>query len=129
MNAVDTNVVVRYLTHDNPAQTDRATAIVDGGRVFLPVTVVVETEWVLRRLYGFGTADFTRAFRSFLALPTVSVAEADAVSAALDLCDGGMDFADALHLMLSQDCEGFVSFDRALVRGAKAAGVAGVREP
>ena len=129
MNAVDTNVVVRYLTRDDPHQSPRARAVVAGGRVFVPVTVVLESEWVLRRSYGFGTADFIAAFRSFLALPTVSVAEEDAVIAALDLCDAGTDFADALHLMLSQDCEAFVTFDRALVRDAAAAGVAGVREP
>lgn len=129
MIAVDTNVVVRYLTRDDPHQSPHARAVITGGPVFLPVTVVLETEWVLRRSYGFRVADFTTAFRSFLALPTVSVAEGDAVIAALDFCDAGMDFADALHLMLSQECEGFVTFDRAFVRGAAAAGVAGVREP
>lgn len=39
-----------------------------------------------------------------------------------------MDFADALHLGKSAHCEGFASFDRKLVRAARAAGYAGIRE-
>jgi predicted nucleic-acid-binding protein len=50
------------------------------------------------------------------------------VAAALDLAETGMDFADALHLTRSVHCEGFVTFDRKLVKAAKAAGRAGVRE-
>ena len=52
MKALDTNVVVRYLTGDDPAQAARARAAVDAGPVFVPVTVLLESEWVLRSRYG-----------------------------------------------------------------------------
>lgn len=55
--------------------------------------------------------------------------EFEAVSSALDLFECGMDFADALHLALSSECDAFVTFDRDLVKAATSAGIAGVREP
>jgi len=50
------------------------------------------------------------------------------VANALDLAEKGLDFADALHLGKSAHCEGLVTFDRKLVKAAKAAGYEGVRE-
>ena len=54
MRAVDTNVVVRYLTGDHPEQAARARTAIDGGPVFASTTVMLESEWVLRSVYGFG---------------------------------------------------------------------------
>ena len=56
MLAIDTNVIVRYLTADHPEQASRARALVDGAAVFVPVTVILESEWVLRSAYGFASA-------------------------------------------------------------------------
>jgi predicted nucleic-acid-binding protein len=50
MLAVDTNVVVRYLTADDPEQFARAVAVVEGAETFVSLTVLLETEWVLRSL-------------------------------------------------------------------------------
>ncbi len=44
MRAVDTNIVVRYLTGDDPAQSPRARALIDGEDIWLGLTVVLETE-------------------------------------------------------------------------------------
>jgi len=126
--AIDTNVVVRYLTGDHPEQAQRARAIIDGAAVFVPVTVILETEWVLRSAYGYAPADVIHALRAFGGLPTVSMEEPDAIGAALDLAARGMDFADALHVVRSGRCEGFATFDRRLARTAAEAGVAAVRE-
>lgn len=128
MIAIDTNVVVRYLTGDHPEQSARSRALIDDHPVFVPVTVILEVEWVLRSAYGAGAADTVAALRAFVGLPTVSVEDTDAVAAALDLAAMGVDFADALHMARSSHCDGFVSFDRRLVRAARAAGHMGVRE-
>ena len=48
--AVDTNVVVRFLTGDEPAQAGRARALFEHEAVLLLKTVLLETEWMLRRL-------------------------------------------------------------------------------
>jgi predicted nucleic acid-binding protein len=52
MLAVDTNLIVRYLTGDHPKQSAKARAVIDGEDVFVSTAVALETEWVLRRVYG-----------------------------------------------------------------------------
>lgn len=128
MLAVDTNLVVRYLTGDHPKQSARARALIDGEPVFASVTVVLETEWVLRSTYGYQPADVARSLRAFAGLPTVTVEDGAMLAGALDLAEKGMDFADALHLVRSTHCEGFVTFDRKFLKAAKAAGYERVRE-
>ena len=56
MVAVDTNVLVRLLVADHAAQATRAAAVFRAGRVFIPKSVLLETEWVLRYSYNLGTA-------------------------------------------------------------------------
>jgi len=128
MLAVDTNLIVRYLTGDHPKQSARARALIDGEGVFAAITVMLEVEWVLRSTYGYGPAEVARALRAFAGLPTVTVEDSAVVAAALDLVDTGMDFADALHLRKCAHCDGFVTFDRKFAKAAKAAGYSGVRE-
>ena len=128
MIAIDTNVIVRYLTGDHPTQSARARALIDGESVFVPVTVLLEVEWVLRSAYGYQATDAVRALRAFAGLPTVTVEDGAMVAAALDLAERGMDFADALHLTRSGHCDAFVTFDRKLVKAANQAGREGVRE-
>ena len=128
MLAIDTNIVVRYLTNDHPQQSPRARALVDGEPVFVAVTVMLEVEWVLRSGYDYRPADVARAMRSFAGLPTVTVEDGAIVAKALDLAERGMDFADALHLGKASHCKGMASFDRKFVRAAKAAGYEAVRE-
>ena len=56
MRAVDTNVLVRALVQDDPVQARRALALLSHHQVFVPVTVILELEWVLRSRYGFAPA-------------------------------------------------------------------------
>jgi predicted nucleic acid-binding protein len=128
MLAIDTNVVVRYLTNDHPEQSPRARLLIDGQAVFVPTTVLLEAEWVLRSAYGYGQTEIVKALRVFGGLPTVEMEEAALVSSALDLVEAGMDFADALHVATSAHCTGFATFDRKLTRAAQAAGHGLVRE-
>jgi predicted nucleic-acid-binding protein len=128
MIAIDTNLIVRYLTGDHATQSALARAVIDGERVFAAISVLLEVEWVLRSAYEYQAADVVRALRVFAGLPTVMVEDGPMAAAALDLAEKGMDFADALHLTRSGHCEGFVTFNRKLVRAAKAAGREGVRE-
>ncbi|WP_353391914.1 type II toxin-antitoxin system VapC family toxin [Brucella sp. NBRC 14130] len=128
MLAIDTNLVIRYLTNDYPKQSPRARALIDGEAVFVAVTVMLEVEWVLRSTYEYRPADVARAMRSFAGLPTVTVEDGAVVATALDLAERGMDFADALHLGKAAHCSGMASFDRKFVKAAKAAGYNTVRE-
>ncbi|MDG4880514.1 type II toxin-antitoxin system VapC family toxin [Mesorhizobium sp. WSM4884] len=128
MLAIDTNLIVRYLTNDHPEQSPRSRRLIDGQAVFVAVTVILETEWVLRSAYGYGQTEIVSALRAFCGLSTVEMEEAAIVSSALDLTSAGMDFADALHLGKSGHCAGFATFDRKLVKAARVAGHGGVQE-
>jgi predicted nucleic-acid-binding protein len=128
MIAIDTNLIVRYLTGDHPEQSSRVRGIVDGQPVFVAVTVVLEAEWVLRSAYGYGRPDVARALRAFGGLSTVTIEDSAIVAAAFDLAENGMHFADALHLTKSVHCEELITFDRKFMKAAQAAGYETVRE-
>ena len=99
--AVDTNIVVRLLTGDDPAQLERVRRLFETETIFLPKTVVLETEWVLRSLYGLSSREIVHALSALVALPQVRCEDAAAISAALELVRQKLDFADALHLASS----------------------------
>ena len=119
MLAIDTNVIVRYLTGDHPQQSRKARALIDSEQVFVCTTVLLETEWVLRSVYGFTPVEVTKALSAFAGLPGVTLEDAAMVAKAFGWTARGMDFADALHLAKAQESEAFVSFDRQLARVAK----------
>ena len=118
--AVDTNVVVRLLTGDDPAQFARVHKLFESETIFLPKTVVLETEWVLRSLYGLSAMDIVRALAALVALPQVRSEDASAIVEALEFSRRGLDFADALHLASSRTAERFATLDRSLIRRARA---------
>lgn len=118
MHAVDTNVLVRLLTEDDIEQAKRAKALFKKVTVFIPKTVLLETEWVLRRLYNFDSPSLVGAFRKITGLPNVEIEDPLAVTNALRYCEGGMDFADALHLASSIACEKFATFDAGIKKSA-----------
>lgn len=130
MNAIDTNIVVRIVTRDDPSQSERARAAVeDHGEVFVPTSVMLEAFWVLCRTYGFGRAQTADALKKFAALETVVLEQPAVVMSALDRATDGLDFADALHLAAAADCQTFLTFDRELIRRARALKGTPAREP
>ncbi|HEX5327551.1 MAG TPA: type II toxin-antitoxin system VapC family toxin [Acetobacteraceae bacterium] len=129
MLAVDTNVLVRYLTNDHPEQSPRARKLVDGNRIWVSTTVLLETEWVLRSVYRYTPAQIAAALRRFAGLRGVALENAALVARALDWVGQGMDFADALHLGAADHCEAFATFDTDFIRAAKTANAGRVRPP
>jgi predicted nucleic acid-binding protein len=119
MLAIDTNIVVRYLTADHPEQSPKAKALINSQDVFVCTTVLLKTEWVLRSVYGLAPADIVKALAAFAGLPRVTLEDAALAATALGWTLKGMDFADALHLAKAQGCEGFASFDLRLAKAAK----------
>jgi predicted nucleic acid-binding protein len=119
MLAIDTNLIVRYLTGDHPKQSAKAKALIDGNDVFVCTTVLLEAEWVLRSVYHYTPTQVALALAAFSGLPRVKLEDAFLVAKVLDWTDKGMDFADALHLAKAEGCEGFVTFDKNLARDAQ----------
>jgi len=118
MFAIDTNIIVRYLAGDHPEQSARARVVIETEEVFVANTVLLEAEWVLRRVYRFTARRIAKALREFGGLPHVTYENPDATATALDWVDSGLDFADALHLAHARGCDGFVTFDRKFAKAA-----------
>ena len=122
MIALDTNVLVRLVTGDDPAQAQRVAARLDGGDAyFVPLTVALELEWVLRGAYRLPTEQIIASFEALLSIRNVRFAEDQALTRALAHYGAGIDFADALHLEASSGCSVMLSFDAKLRSRARRA--------
>ena len=129
MAALDTNVLVRFLVQDDAAQGRAATRLIRGGvlagrPLFVPVTVLLELEWVLRSAFGFDKAAVLHALFGLLGSFELRFESESAVEAALAQYEhGAADFADCLHAALAGQAgeQPLWTFDRA------ASGVDGAR--
>lgn len=118
MIGLDTNVLARYFVEE--AVADSATAaqrqavrqlIESGQELFLPKTVALELEWVLRGYYGFAVEAVLQVFEQLLNHTCLSVEARPDLEQALAGLRSGLDFADALHHASCRDCEVIASFD------------------
>ena len=121
MIALDTNVIVRLLTHDDPAQ------LAPIGRFFdthpeetflVPDLVLAEVVWTLRTTFRWERLQIAAALRRLAAKPDVGFSDQDHLNAALKAMEAGGDFADALIIARAQadGCSALVSFDIDLAR-------------
>ncbi len=89
MTAVDTNVLVRLLTGDDVEQAAAAKSLFASRQIWIAETVLLETGWVLRSLYGFNEEAVRNPFVKLLGLKNVRVDDEVAVSAALSFAGVG----------------------------------------
>lgn len=115
MRAIDTSLLVRALTRDDPTRAALADTALQGP-AYLPVTVILELEWVLRFAYRWSRADIVKAIRQLIALDTLTMQHAGQVRDALAHHADGADFADAVHVALSASAHDFLTFDRDLAK-------------
>ncbi|MGA2040922.1 MAG: type II toxin-antitoxin system VapC family toxin [Bryobacteraceae bacterium] len=123
MIAVDTNILVRLLTGDEPRQAAAARRLFASQPIWIAKTVLLETGWVLGSLYGFDESAIVEAFTKLLGLKNVKAEDEPSVAAAMALVAHGVELADAMHLSSRPPGGQFVSFDKSFVRRAKRAGV------
>lgn len=130
MIALDTNILIRSIVEEETPDEKTAreteiarTLLVSGQEFFIPVSVVQETEWVLRACYGYGTAAVASALRQLLATEGFTLDRPAAVSQAVEWHTHGMDFSDALHLALSAPCTEMATFDRNFAKRSKRLGL------
>jgi predicted nucleic-acid-binding protein len=126
---LDTNVLVRYLVQDDPAQSPAATAVIESLSEsepgFVSIVTAVELGWVLTRAYGVDRTTLADTIAGLLSSRELAVQHADVVRAAVEGLRGGADFADMViaGLGLESGCERTVTFDR---RAAERAGMVGI---
>jgi len=119
MTSVDTNILIRLLTCDDETQYKQAYTFFKSENIFLPDTVILEAEWVLRFAYSFTKDQISDAFLKLVRLPNINLANPMTVYDALQWYANGLDFADALHLAESQHCKKMVTFDKSFIKKSK----------
>lgn len=103
MPGLDTNVLVRWLLEDDDEQAARAQKLFEAARasqvpLFVPNTVVLELEWVLRSRYRFDKAIILQTFNALLETHELEFHGEAALERALQLHrQGAAEFADCLH--------------------------------
>ena len=131
MIGLDTNVVVRYLTHDDPAQTVAAVRVMDAlssdSPGFLSLIVITELVWVLEVSYRFKKSEIEQVLEILLRSKELLIERAEIVAQALRKFSASRaDFADCLieRSGHAAECEYTVTFDRtaAAVAGMKLLG-------
>ena len=130
MIALDTNILARAIAEEVVAdaatlrQQQQPRALLSSGQAFfVPVTVVLELEWVLRGAYGMTSPDVAAVLEDLLAVEGLTIDRGAAVSQALQAYRAGMDLADALHLAQSGLCRGLATFDVRFVKAARRLGL------
>ena len=117
---VDTNILVRHLTGDPPAQAARATRyLAAADDLLLPDLILAEVAYVLESLYEVGRPEVAAALRAIVGFPAIRVVDETLLSRTVELYEvDRLDFADA-YLVASAETTGVgivASFDRAIDR-------------
>ncbi len=103
MPGLDTNILVRWLVDDDSDQSEQVQALFEAARaranpLFVPATVVLELEWVLRSRYRFEKTQVVNAFTAMLETAELEFQTEAAVERALHMYrEGAAEFADCLH--------------------------------
>lgn len=124
MAALDTNVLVRFLVQDEPAQLAAARRLIrrcmsEGQTLFIAVTVSLELEWVLRSNFGFDKDAVVRTLSQLLASAELSFESEGALELALlRYQEGAADYADCVHVALAWQAgeQPLWTFDKAAAR-------------
>jgi predicted nucleic-acid-binding protein len=123
VKALDTNVLARFFIddEDDPEAARQRPAAVEAlsRRGFVPVTVLLEFEWVMRGFYGLAPPEIGRVMSALAGIDHISIEDRGAVLTALEGHSRGLDFADALHLARSARASAFLTFDRKLAERAE----------
>ena len=117
MRAIDTNVVVRLIALDDPAQCAIAEDLTRQRFILLP-TVLLEAVWVLQSRYKVSSIEIVKRLRLLIGSPNAETVSAEPVLWAIARYADGADFADALHLALADEAQAtsFATFDAGIDR-------------
>ena len=124
MIGFDTNVIVRYLTQDDPVQSPKATELIERGLTeeepgFVSVVAMAETAWVLERVYGRTAEEIAAVIERMLEVEVLVVeSEQEVFTAMIAVKEGRSAFADALigALGARAGCSHTVTFEQKALR-------------
>ena len=123
MIALDTNVLVRFLTQDDDAQFQVAADLIEGCTRDLPGyvcrEVMIELVWVLERAYKYSREEIADALLRIVTVSQLLVENAQDIASIINLYrDEGYDFADLMIRQAAQRTESRIlkTFDQKLAR-------------
>jgi predicted nucleic-acid-binding protein len=116
--AVDTNILVRLITGDDEDQADMAVSLAKRETLFVSLTVIIETEWVLRSRFGYDRAAICNAFDALPQAADVVYQDDLGVVWALKRYAAGGELADYIHMVASAMIGRFATFEKKLVTRA-----------
>lgn len=116
MIAIDTNILVRLVTNDDPTQAQRITSLLQDRAVFIPKTVFLELEWVLRFSYVLDRQIILSTLKKIVSTENFTIENITTIEQAIQCYEQGLDLADAMHLASSQHADQFLSFDEKLIK-------------
>ena len=124
MTGLDTNILIRYLTQDDPVQSAKATEIFERRLTlknsgFVSVVAMVETVWVLDRAYGLTAQEIATAVERLLQVDVLAIEnEQEVFTAMVALKQRRGSFADALiaELGARAGCTRTLTFDQKALR-------------
>ena len=120
MIAVDTNIIVRFLTKDDPGQFAATLKLFRKNEIWISHTVLLETAWVLQGIFDLTRDELHSILCDLINLENVEMENYDGATAGLQAFREGMDLADALHLTTANSHDlPFYTFDKALAKHAK----------
>ena len=123
MNALDTNILVRYFVEDlsdSEAIKQRTIAKeIMRHKSYVPLTVILEMVWVLFSHYQLPKQTIVKILQFLLEMTNIEVENATDVKKTSELFLQGMDFADALHLLQVKSCEQMYTFDKKFVKKSR----------
>ena len=115
MIALDTNIIVRLLVRDDEEQARTAYRLIADRSVSVTLAVLMETEWVLRAVYGFSKPRVLEAMKGLVGLERLAIDDPIGARNVFMAYEAGLSFADAVHLAQSSNARGFATFDMDIV--------------
>ena len=109
--AVDTNIVVRLIVNDDEQQVAAIRKAMETNDFMVPLSVILETEWVLRSRYRYGRDRILTALQAIIALEGIEVEKRQDIEWALARYRYGADLGDMLHLVAAGPVDGFLTLD------------------
>ncbi|WP_410472270.1 type II toxin-antitoxin system VapC family toxin [Faucicola mancuniensis] len=123
MNALDTNILVRLFINDPTDKEAQAQRLIAEELFlqpsFIALTVILEFVWVISKGYLLPRAGVVEILQNLCDLPDIFIEDIEMVKIATSLYAQGMDFTDAIHLLKTQHCDNFYTFDKKFIKKSK----------
>ncbi len=118
MIALDTNILIRFITRDDPKQAAQVEHFLSSSKeeFFVSLPVLLELVWLLDRRFGYDRSEIAQVLRAFCERKDLVFEDEAQVMAAVSAFESGADFAD--HLIFERaraaGCSKLATFDTAL---------------